>query len=63
MFTESVEPAMISSGAVSPITRAIASVTPVMIPDSAVGSTTLTMVRHFGTPRAYDASRRSSAPA
>ena len=59
VFTESVEPAMISSGAVSPITRATASVMPVMMPASAVGSTTLTIVRHFGTPRAYDASRSS----
>ena len=50
VFTESVEPAMISSGAVSPMTRAMASVTPVMMPASAVGSTTLTIVRHFGTP-------------
>ena len=58
-FVESVDPAMISSGAVSPMTRAMASVTPVMIPAMAVGSTTLTIVRHFGTPRAYDASRRS----
>ena len=30
-----------------------------MMPASAVGSTTLTIVRHFGTPRAYDASRSS----
>ena len=58
-FSESVKPAMISSGAVSPMTRATASVTPVMIPAMAVGRTTLTMVRHFGTPRAYAASRSS----
>ena len=51
---------MISSGAVSPMTRAIASMTPVTMPATAVGSTTLTIVCHFGTPRAYDASRRSS---
>ena len=50
---------MISSGAVSPMTRAIASVMPVMMPASAVGRTTFTIVFHFGTPRAYDASRRS----
>ena len=56
----SVAPATTSSGAVSPITREIASTTPVTTPPIDVGSTTLTMVRHFGTPRAYDASRRSS---
>ena len=55
-----VRPAISSSGAVSPTTRAMASVTPVTMPPSAVGSTTLAIVRHFGTPRAYDASRRSS---
>ena len=47
-FVESVAPQMISSGAVSPITRAMAIVTPVTMPASAVGSTTLTIVRHFG---------------
>ena len=36
-FAESVMPAMISSGAVSPMTRAMASVTPVTMPPSAVG--------------------------
>ena len=46
-----------SSGAASPITRAMASVTPVAMPAAEVGSTTLTTVRHFGTPRARDASR------
>ena len=46
------KPAAISSGAVSPITRATASITPVTMPASAVGSTTLTMVSHFGTPSA-----------
>ena len=50
---------MISSGAVSPMMRAIAIVTPVTMPASAVGITTLTMVRHFETPSAYDASRSS----
>ena len=30
-----------------------------MMPESAVGMTTLRIVRHFGMPRAYDASRRS----
>ena len=51
---------MISSGAVSPATRATASMTPVTMPAIAVGSTTLMIVRHLGTPRAYDASRSSS---
>ena len=50
---------MISRGAVSPITRAIERVMPVMMPGRAVGITILAMVRHFGTPRAYEASRRS----
>ena len=59
-FAESVLPAITSSGAVSPITRAVASMTPVMMPPIEVGTTTLMIVRHFGTPRAYDASRRSS---
>ena len=49
---------MISSGAVSPTIRATASITPVTMPASAVGSTTFVIVRHFGTPSAYDASRR-----
>ena len=48
----SVKPATISSGAVSPMTRAMASITPVTMPASAVGSTTFTTVSHFGTPRA-----------
>ena len=39
--------------------RATASIAPVMMPESAVGMTTLRIVRHFGMPRAYDASRRS----
>ena len=50
---------MISSGAVSPMTRAMASVTPVTRPAAAVRSTTFTMVSHFGTPSAYAASRSS----
>ena len=33
--------------------------TPVMMPENAVGSTTLTIVFHLGTPSAYDASRSS----
>ena len=40
------------SGAVSPAARAIASVVPVRIPPSDVGSTTLSTVRHFETPSA-----------
>ena len=32
---------------------------PVVIPARDVGSTTLRIVRHFGTPRAYEASRSS----
>src|SRR5687768_16153912 len=34
--------------------------TPVTMPDSAVGSTIFTIVFHFGTPSAYEASRSSS---
>ena len=58
-FTPSVAPATTSSGAVSPMTREMASTTPVMTPPIAVGTTTLRMVRHLGTPSAYAASRRS----
>ena len=47
-----VMPRVISSGAVSPTTRAIARVTPVPRPAMAVGMTTFTIVRHLGTPRA-----------
>ena len=47
-----VKPAMMSSGAVSPMTRAMASVTPVVMPAIEVGMTTLRMVSHFGTPSA-----------
>ena len=50
----------ISSGAVSPITRARPSTTPVAMPLNAVGRTTLRIVFHFGTPSAYEASRRLS---
>jgi hypothetical protein len=50
-------PTTSSTGAVSPVTRAIASMIPVTIPLAAVGSTTRRIVRHFGTPSAYDASR------
>src|SRR5581483_3720415 len=48
------------SGAVSPETRATASMTPVVMPAEAVGSTTEMMVRHRGTPRAKLASRSES---
>ncbi len=41
------------------MTRATASMTPVTMPDNAVGRTIDAIVRHFGTPSAYDASRRS----
>jgi hypothetical protein len=41
------------------MTRAIASMTPVVMPAIEVGRTTLTIVSHFGTPRAYEASRSS----
>jgi hypothetical protein len=47
-----VYPATMSSGAVSPMTRAIASVTPVVIPASDVGMTIFRMVSHLGTPSA-----------
>src|SRR3954467_13094399 len=57
-FTEVTTPVVISSGAVSPMMRAIASITPVTMPAIAVGRTTLTTVFHFGTPSAYAASRR-----
>src|SRR5699024_5590888 len=42
----------ISIGADSPMMRAMASMMPVTMPDSAVGRTILTIVFHFGTPRA-----------
>ena len=48
-----------SSGAVSPMTREIESMMPVVMPAMDVGSTTFTTVSHFGTPRARDASRSS----
>ncbi|MNI97701.1 hypothetical protein D3C73_1563990 [compost metagenome] len=46
------KPAVTRIGAVSPITRAIAKVTPEAIPEIAVGITTLVMVRHLRTPSA-----------
>ena len=46
-------------GAVSPAIRAMASITPVVMPPIAVGRTTFRMVRHFGMPRAREASRSS----
>jgi hypothetical protein len=49
---EVVKPMVRSKGAVSPVTRATASMAPVMIPGNAVGITTLMMTRHRGTPRA-----------
>src|SRR5512132_1186182 len=45
------------SGAVSPATRAVANVAPVMIPPTAIGRTTLSVVRQRGAPRARLASR------
>ena len=48
-----------SSGAVSPVIRATASMAPVMMPGNAVGMTTRRIVRYFGTPRAYADSRSS----
>src|SRR6218665_1087938 len=54
-----VKPHTMSSGAVSPMTRAMASVTPVVSPASEGGSTILRMVNHYGTPSAYEASRSS----
>ena len=52
-------PTSSSNGAVSPMIRATPSMMPVTMPAMAVGSTTRRMVRHFGTPSAYDASRSS----
>ena len=49
---DAVTPAVISSGAVSPMTREIESMMPVVMPAIEVGSTTLTIVSHFGTPSA-----------
>ena len=46
-----------NSGAVSPAARAIASMEPVVSPAAALGSTTFRTVRHFGVPRASEASR------
>ena len=45
-------PAVTMMGAVSPMTRAMAMVTPERIPDTEVGRTIFTIVFHFGTPRA-----------
>src|SRR6056300_1081363 len=56
---EVVKPAANNSGAVSPMILAIAMITPVAMPARAVGMTTFTMVSHFGTPSAYEASRSS----
>ena len=51
-LTPVVSPTMISSGAVSPMTRAIASVMPGAMPAIEVGMTTFMIVRHFGVPSA-----------
>ena len=51
-WIESKPNAVSSRGAVSPVTRATASITPVVIPADAVGSTTRRMARHRGMPRA-----------
>src|SRR5690606_29263617 len=59
VFMLSVKPAVNSSGAVSPMTRAMASITLVAIPAIEVGMTTFRIVSHLGTPSAYDASRSS----
>src|SRR6188768_1280296 len=48
------------SGAVSPATRAIASITPVAIPGAAVRSITRKVARHLGTPSPSAASRSDS---
>src|SRR5699024_6954387 len=51
-FNAGVVPTRISTGADSPMMRAMASMIPVAIPDKAVGRTTRAMVFHFGTPSA-----------
>src|SRR6478609_3571697 len=48
------------SGAVSPATRATASITPVAMPGAAVRSITRTVARHLGTPSPSAASRSDS---
>ena len=53
----SVAAAVNSNGAVSPAARATASSTPVTIPGSAVGSTTLKITRQRGAPSASADSR------
>ena len=47
-----VKPEAIINGAVSPMMRAMARITPDTMPEIAVGRTILRIVRHFGTPRA-----------
>ena len=49
---ESITPVVTSSGAVSPMIRAMASITPVTRPAKAVGRTILMIVFHFGVPSA-----------
>lgn len=53
-----VNPAVSSTGDVSPTPRAVPRITAVVSPDRAVGSTTCHTVRQRGAPSAYDASRR-----
>src|SRR4051794_12139286 len=57
-LTESITPVVTRRGAVSPITRATASITPVTNPAIAVGRTMRSTTFHFGVPSAYAASRR-----
>jgi hypothetical protein len=49
-----------SSGAVSPETRATASMAPVAIPEAAAGSTTPVVTRHCGAPSASAPSRKEA---
>ena len=57
-FSVAVKPAVSSTGAVSPMPRAMPRITAVARPDRAVGRTTWRTVRHWGAPRASDASLR-----
>ncbi len=56
-FSSLVKPAVSSTGAVSPMPRAIASTTAVASPDLAVGRITFHTVRQWLAPSAKDASR------
>ena len=51
-LSELTTPVVTSSGAVSPMIRAVASITPVTRPAKEVGRTTLVIVFHFGVPSA-----------